>query len=31
MVDANGVSGEWLNAYERGLGEHYLLHASVRD
>jgi hypothetical protein len=27
----NSVSGEWLNAYERGFGEHYSLHASEPD
>jgi hypothetical protein len=25
---SNAVSREWLNAYERGLGEQYSLHAS---
>jgi hypothetical protein len=26
--DVTGISREWLNAYERGLGEQYSLHAS---
>ena len=28
IISSNAVSREWLNAYERGLGEQYSLHAS---
>ena len=28
VTSSNAVSWEWLNAYERGLGEQYSLHAS---